>query len=306
MDGQSSSDPEGATLTYSWTQVSGTPVSVIDLTAAVIRFTAPQDAVAFRLIVSDGRQNSLAKVAVFSGSAPPTAAPSADKTLAAYGSTVTLAGNPGPGGPFTYQWRQINQFGADPSVSLQSATSSTATFTVPMPGSTPFGINPQATFGFTVFLGQQASEEYTLTVKFFASFNNLTQTQNTIYAIVTSNCVTCHTGTAMSCPVGTTGGTNASGYPMNTPSLFLASSRGIASCATGTGGPKPVPTPGPGGGGKMRLPAAGTLGASATSAYLLDRLKGSATPRMPANGSYLSQADINFFQDWIDQGVQDN
>jgi subtilisin family serine protease len=61
LSGSSSSDPNGDTLTYSWVQLSGTPVS-INANSASISFTAPtverDETIAFQLTVDDGNGNS--------------------------------------------------------------------------------------------------------------------------------------------------------------------------------------------------------------------------------------------------------
>ncbi len=56
LDGTGSTDPDGDTLTYSWTQISGTSVTLSDASAAQPSFTAPNsnETLAFRLTVSDG------------------------------------------------------------------------------------------------------------------------------------------------------------------------------------------------------------------------------------------------------------
>jgi chitinase len=298
MDGSSSSDPEGHALTYRWTQTSGTPVAIADATAAVITFTAPADAVSFRLVVGDGRQDSIPRQATFSSSAPPTVAASVTNVdtvamggptspAAAYGSSVTLVATPGPGGPFTYTWRQINS-GADPAVTLSSTTAQSPTFTVPLPTSTPFGSTPTLTFGVRASDGQRTSPEATVKLKIFSTLNNGTPSTGslTVMSIVASKCVSCHSGTANSCPVGSGG--NASGYGMGTKSAFLANGQG-PSCGTT----------------KNRLPPTNTYSASTKTSYLWDRVSGAVGPQMPTTGS-LSTTELNVLQDWIDQGVFDN
>lgn len=56
LDGTGSNDPEGATLTFSWVQTSGTSVTLSDSTAASPTFTSPGSAttLVFQLTVSDG------------------------------------------------------------------------------------------------------------------------------------------------------------------------------------------------------------------------------------------------------------
>jgi ELWxxDGT repeat protein len=59
LDGSASSDPDGGSLSYSWTQRSGPPVTLSDPGSARPRFTAPEVCagrvtLVFQLIVSDG------------------------------------------------------------------------------------------------------------------------------------------------------------------------------------------------------------------------------------------------------------
>lgn len=62
LNGTASTDADNDPLTYSWTQISGTPVTLNDATAASPTFTAPSsaqaDPIVFQLIVNDGTVNS--------------------------------------------------------------------------------------------------------------------------------------------------------------------------------------------------------------------------------------------------------
>ena len=66
LSGSSSSDPNGDTLSYTWVQLSGSPVS-FTANAASISFTAPtvdrDETIAFQLTVDDGNGNTDATTA---------------------------------------------------------------------------------------------------------------------------------------------------------------------------------------------------------------------------------------------------
>jgi protocatechuate 3,4-dioxygenase beta subunit len=315
MDGAAASnpstDPEGKPLTYTWRQISGTllpqftPAGTTVSTTAV-SFTAPSGVITIGLKVTDIRgQVSPEKTAGFSPATPPVASPSITSGVDAttmppilgagsyvsYGSTVALAANgTGGGGPLSYTWRVVSQSPAQmAAISLSGGTTATPTFIVPSPTSSgAFGQTPQATFGVIATDGSQTSSEATITIRFFASLSNGTTAAasgTTVYGIVSGSCTSCHSGTSNSCPVGA--GSIASGYGMGSPTAFRNNSRGVNACASS---------------GAVRVPTG--LGASSTS-YLLQRLKGIATPTMPSTGS-LTAAQIALFQDWIDQGSASN
>jgi len=317
MDGAAatnpSSDPEGKTITYQWRQISGPSIglSAAQLTNSSISFTAPSGVLVFGLKVSDPRQTSVEKTASFSANLPPSVSPSATNIdtsvntlpsgtlptgvagFAAYGATVNLSANSSGGtGTLSYSWRVVSQTPSTMStISIASSTSPTPSFIVPVPTTAgPFGQTPQAVIGVTATDSlSQTSGEQTITIRFFASFagnGTVSTTTNSVYTVISSQCVSCHSSGA-SCPIGGAG----SGYNMSSPAAFLAASRGVAACAST---------------GSTRLPAQFSMGqTTSASAYLLGRLKNNPGPVMPQGGA-LSTSLINLIQDWIDQGVRNN
>ncbi|MFO1009992.1 MAG: Ig-like domain-containing protein [Planctomycetota bacterium] len=130
----SGADPEGATLTYSWTQVSGPTVVLSDAHSANPTFTAPEGLtnsnVVLQLTVSDGTYSTTDTVSVTVNADDD--APTADAGSAQSVDeldTVTLSGSglDAEGQALTYTWTQVS----GPSVVLSDAHSTTPTFTAP-------------------------------------------------------------------------------------------------------------------------------------------------------------------------------
>lgn len=116
LDGRGSIDPEAQGLTYSWRQISGPPVTLVNPTAAVTGFVAPEglaNSVAqFELTVSDGASASVDTVSVImlADNDAPTANAGADQTVDE-GDTIVLdgSGSTDPeNGTLTYAWQQVS------------------------------------------------------------------------------------------------------------------------------------------------------------------------------------------------------
>lgn len=145
----SGNDPDGDTVTYSWTQRSGTAVTLSGADTATPSFTAPDvtavndpEILVLRLTVSDGSRSATDDVRVtvndigIGANSPPTANAGPDQNVQE-STTVNLDGtgssDPDPGDSLSYSWVQIGT----PAVSLTGANTATPSFTSPdvAPGS---------------------------------------------------------------------------------------------------------------------------------------------------------------------------
>ena len=127
-------DPEGQGLTYTWTQVSGPPVTLDDPHAVDPSFTAPEGVtnttIQFQLQVSDGTNASVdtLSVTVMADDDAPSADAGADLDVAE-GETITFGNfSTDPEGQgLTYTWVQTS----GPAIALDDPHAATPSFTAP-------------------------------------------------------------------------------------------------------------------------------------------------------------------------------
>jgi len=137
LNGANSTDPEGGTLTYSWRQVSGTPVTLSNSSAAQTTFTPPNvgpdgQTLGFQLTVTDsgGLQSSdTCLVSVLWINQPPSANAGADQSVNE-GALVTLNGsNSGDPDGFALKYEWIQTIGT--LVTMSSSSVAQPTFWAP-------------------------------------------------------------------------------------------------------------------------------------------------------------------------------
>jgi MYXO-CTERM domain-containing protein len=140
LNGTGSTDPDGNTLTYAWSQTAGPTVTLTGANTAQPAFTAPavtaDTVLTFRVTVSDGTLSSADTVNITvkdvgqGQNNAPVANAGPDQTVNE-GTAVTLNGtgssDPDAGTTLTYAWSQT----AGPTVSLTGGNTAQPTFTAP-------------------------------------------------------------------------------------------------------------------------------------------------------------------------------
>lgn len=132
LDGSASSDADGDTLTYAWTQTAGSAVMLSDATAVRPTFTSPAASgdLAFQLVVSDGKTSSSPSIVTITVTNQAPTAALADSGTVAAASTFTLDGSSSSdpdGDPLAYSWTQTS----GTTVSLNNADGAHPTFIAP-------------------------------------------------------------------------------------------------------------------------------------------------------------------------------
>jgi len=171
LSGAGSSDSDGSISSYSWSQISGTSVSLQGASTATASFTAPNvaETLEFRLTVRDnGGATATDTVAVtIETNAAPTADAGADQTVNE-ASRVTLAGSgTDPDGSIaSYSWVQLS----GPTVTLSGADTATAAFDAP-----GLALGQTATLTFELLVtddnGASDTDTVTITVNAVAGVN---------------------------------------------------------------------------------------------------------------------------------------
>ena len=134
LDGSGSSDPDGTIVSYQWSQLSGTNVTLNTPDQNTTTFTSPNEegALLFKLVVTDNESASdtdTVEVIIVNTNIDPVASAGTDQTVG-FSEQVTLAGSDSSdpdGSIVSYQWSQLS----GTSVALNSPSESTTTFTSP-------------------------------------------------------------------------------------------------------------------------------------------------------------------------------
>ncbi|HYI03088.1 myxosortase-dependent M36 family metallopeptidase [Hyalangium sp.] len=137
LDGTGSTDADGETLTYAWTQTAGSPVTLSDDTSATPSFATPEvtadTAFTFQLVVNDGITNSApatVTVTVTNVDREPTANAGPDQTVEGR-TAINLSGSGSDpdGDAVSYSWAQADEDTVE--VELFDANTATPLFTSP-------------------------------------------------------------------------------------------------------------------------------------------------------------------------------
>jgi len=135
LDASATTDAESDTLTYQWTQWSGSEVSLSDTDTALLSFVTPpvtnDELLTFELVVSDGRDSVIAtvEVLVLQVNALPTVLIDTHASSFNEGASVSLSaqGTDEDNDTLTYLWEQVS----GPNITLSDNTLANISFTAP-------------------------------------------------------------------------------------------------------------------------------------------------------------------------------
>ena len=248
LDGSGSTDQDGDTLTYAWTQTAGTAATLSGADSATPSFTAPDvsadgDTLTFELTVDDGNGHTATdtvNIGVQNVNQPPVASLTANPTTIEEGSTSTLDASTSTDdvGVVQYTFEQIG--GTAGTITVDSNDPSKATFQAPS-----VSADETATIRVTVTDAQGATASATVDVVVTnAAPHATTLTLNPISAVLWGNDVTV-TGklsdnAASGAGVGGvtitfsgTGAANLQPVTTNVDGTFTAKGKSSTSVATG-------------------------------------------------------------------------
>ncbi len=165
IDASATTDAENDSLSYVWTQSSGTPVTLVGADSSILSFTAPAveatEELAFQLVVSDGISNSSSNVNVTVTQANDAPTVSIEQHAAAYNEAdyvaLTTLSADANGDDISYQWVQVS----GPTVAIFDATKANISFLAPL-------VSADATLEFEVTASDgvdSSSANTSLTVK---------------------------------------------------------------------------------------------------------------------------------------------
>jgi hypothetical protein len=188
LDGSGSSDPDGDTLTYAWTQTAGTSVTLDDASSATPSFTAPDvgadgETLTLDLTVDDGNGHTatdtvnigVQNVVV---NQPPVASLIANPTTIEEGATSALDASASTDdvGIVEYIFEQVG--GTAGAITVDSTDSSKATFTAPS-----INADETATIQVTVKDAEGATDSATVEIAVKNAVHATTLTLNTITSV---------------------------------------------------------------------------------------------------------------------------